>query len=176
MAILGLLLAAAAALAPQEQPQPLLLQSSQGEQRVRLPRPGVDVQRLPRFTVKVDPRNGGSADLLMLTEDMPAGAVIPWHRHLHEDEIVYTENGTIDVRVGNMQSRLGSHATVYIPRGTWVTIRNAGSGTIRLVAVFNKPAFGAFLRCVSVPPGMARRPLNRNQLAACMKKGDVQYR
>ncbi len=75
--------------------QPLLLQADQGEQRTCMPRPGVNVGRLPTFIIKVDPQNGGSRNLVMLTEDLLPGAVIPWHRRLHEDEIVFTENGTV---------------------------------------------------------------------------------
>ncbi len=75
---------------------------------MRLPRPGISVDKLPAFLIKVDSRNGGARNLLMLSEQMLPGAVIPWHRHLHEDEIVYTENGTINACVGNRTATLGT--------------------------------------------------------------------
>jgi quercetin dioxygenase-like cupin family protein len=156
--------------------QPLLLQSNQGEHRTRMPRPGLNVKRLPDFIIKVDPKNGGSSDLVMLTEELRPGAVIPWHRHLDQDEIVYTENGRIFARVGDRSASLGPHATIFIPRKMWVTIRNNGPATVRLVAIFNRTGFEQFLRCISVPSGQPVRALTQAQLNACYRLGDAEHR
>jgi quercetin dioxygenase-like cupin family protein len=165
-----------AATAPPSAQHPLLLQDSQGEQRIRLPRPGVNVQKIPSFIIKVDSQNGGARNLLMLSEQLKPGAVIPWHRHLHEDEIVYTENGTIHARVGDQEATLGSHATVYIPRNTWVTIRNLGAVPVRLIAIFDRSDFDTFLRCTSRAPGETLRTLSKRDATACQRAGDVEYR
>ena len=156
--------------------QPLLLQADQGEQRTRLPRPGFDVKRLPTFIIKVDAKNGGSQSLVVLTEDLLPGAVIPWHRHMHQDEVVYTENGTVYAQVGNRATSLGAHATIFIPRRTWVSIRNNGSVTVRLLAIFNHPGFEKFLRCISVPIGQPVHPLTQAQVDTCYSSGDAEHR
>jgi quercetin dioxygenase-like cupin family protein len=156
--------------------QPLLLQANQGEQRTRLPRPGVNVKKLPTFIIKVDPQRGGSNDLVMLTEDLLPGAVIPWHRHLRQEEIVYTENGSVYARVGNRSGTLGAHATIFIPRNTWVTIKNTGSTTIRLIAIFNRGGFEKFLRCISVPTGQPVHAMTQAQVNACYSLGDAEHR
>jgi quercetin dioxygenase-like cupin family protein len=175
---LASLLAALLAVAPiaSPSPQPLLLAADQGEVRARLPRPGVNVKRLPTFIIKVDAKNGGSSDLVMLTEDLLPGAVIPWHRHLHEDEIVYTENGTVFAQVADRSAVLGAHSTIFIPRTTWVTIRNNGSATVRLVAIFNRRGFEEFLRCVSVPVGQPTHALTQEQVNECYRLGDAEHR
>ena len=98
--------------------------------------------------------------------------VIPWHRHLHANEIAYTENGAI-VRVGTRAQPLSAHATVFIPQRTWVKMRNAGSTPVRLVAVFDRPDFDGFLRCTSVLARASARPLDRAGMARCMRMGQV---
>jgi quercetin dioxygenase-like cupin family protein len=156
--------------------QPLLLQAGQGERRVRLPRPGFNLRGLPTLIMKVDPQNGGSRSLVMLAEDLRPGAVIPWHRHLHEDEIVYTENGSIYAHVGNRAASLGPHATVFIPHDTWVTIKNTGTQTIRLIAIFNHPGFERYLRCTSVAAGRPAHTMTPSEVHACIRLGDAEYR
>ncbi len=157
-------------------PQPLLLQADQGERRSRLPRPGIDVKHIPNFIIKVDPQNGNSPDLVLITEELLPGAVIPWHRHLDQDEIVYTENGTVYAQVGDRTESLGPHATIFIPRKTWVTIKNSGQTTVRLLAVFNHPDFAQFLRCTSVPAGQQGHALTRTQVDTCYRSGDAEHR
>jgi hypothetical protein len=156
------------------QQQPLLLRADDGEWRARLPRPGLGLAS--SFILKVDQRNGGSPDLLFLSERLHPGDQIPWHRHLHQDEIVYIESGSIAVHVGNRIGTLRAHGTLYIPRHTWVTIRNANSEDVRLLAIFNQPAFGRYLRCTSVPEGQPTHRLSKSELAACRRLGDVEYR
>jgi quercetin dioxygenase-like cupin family protein len=155
--------------------QPLLLQADQGERRTRLPLADQPVRRIPTFTIKIDAFNGASRDLVMLTEDFPPGAAIRPHRHLHEDEILYAENGTIWARVGNRVAVLGPHATVFVPHDTWVTIKNVGSQTVRLVAVFDRPGYDAYLRCSSTIAGGTPRPLTKREDNACAERGDVEY-
>ena len=112
----------------------------------------------------------------MLTEDFPPGARIRAHRHFHEDEIIYTENGTIWARVGDREAVLGAHATVFVPHNTWVEIRNVGSQTVKLVAIFDRPGYDAYLRCASTIAGETPRLLTKQEDGACAKRGDVEYR
>jgi quercetin dioxygenase-like cupin family protein len=65
----------------------LILQADEGERMVR--RWGLPM------TIKVDPRNGGSQHLVVGTEDLPPGKVIPVHKHPHADEVVLLLQGTV---------------------------------------------------------------------------------
>ncbi len=67
-------------------PTPLILAANEGEERAFRTRPGVT------FTVKIDPRNGGSEHMAVVTEDMAPGDRIPIHRHPHADERNWTSN------------------------------------------------------------------------------------
>lgn len=121
-------------------------------------------------------RPAARPDLVLITEELLPGAVIPWHRHLDQDEIVYTENGTVYAQVGDRTESLGPHATIFIPRKTWVTIKNSGQTTVRLLAVFNHPDFAQFLRCISVPAGRQGHALTRTQVDTCYRSGDAENR
>jgi len=107
---------------------------------------------------------------------MPAGAQIPYHRHLHEDEVLYIGSGIAHVKVGSVEGDAHAGAIVFIPRDTWVTVRNVGKTPIALLFAFNAPSFDRFMRCESVPSGQSARPLTPQEDQACMKLGDVQYR
>ncbi len=69
-------------------PTPLILAANEGERREFRTRPGVT------FMVKVDPKNGGSEHMAVVTEDMAPGNRIPVHRHPHADELISIKSRT----------------------------------------------------------------------------------
>lgn len=157
--------------------RPLILEKDQGEVRVRRPIPGpTGGPQLPDVTFKVDSKNGGSPDFWFASETMPPGAVIPLHRHLHEDEILYIGSGTAHVHVGTLEGDAHAGAIVFIPRNTWVTVKNSGATPIALLFGFNAPGFDRYLRCRSVPKGQIITRMTPEEVAHCRQIGDVQYR
>lgn len=157
---------------------PLILEAKQGESRLWRPLgpPARGVRTLNYFTIKVDKKNAGSPDFWFGTEIMPAGAQISYHRHLHEDEVLYIGSGIAHVKVGSVEGDAHAGAIVFIPRDTWVTVRNVGRTPIALLFAFNAPGFDRFMRCESVPSNQSAPPLTTQEDQACMKLGDVQYR
>ncbi|MGB6483435.1 MAG: cupin domain-containing protein [Candidatus Acidiferrales bacterium] len=150
--------------------KPLLLEKSEGEQRVwRDPPPG-------GFTLKVSPKNNGSQHLVFGTEDMAPGDEIPTHKHLGQDEIVYIETGTVHVRLGDQERDLHAGGMVFIPAYTWVNLKNTGSETASLVFVFSAPAFENHLRCMSVPAGQKPTPMTKAEQEECDREGHVVYK
>jgi len=88
--------------------KPLMLEKSEGEQRLWRPEPGeVDPGG---FILKVTPKSNRSRHLVLLTEDMPPGATIPTHKHLEQDEILLIEKGTIHAHVGDLERRFARHS------------------------------------------------------------------
>jgi quercetin dioxygenase-like cupin family protein len=161
--------------------QPLILASDQGE--VRVWRPLVSEspaeQKLDEttpFFIKVDRRHGGSPNLWFGTETLASGAGIPYHRHLHEDEILYIVSGRAHVHVGSLMGDAGPGATVFIPRNTWVSLQPDGKTPISLVFAFNAPGFDSYMRCESVPLGERSQRVTVAEDQRCQKQGDVQYR
>ena len=157
---------------------PLIVEKSQGEVRFWRPIPSdtAAVQKLTHFVIKVDRRNGGSPDFWFGTETMPAGGEIPYHRHLHEDEMLYLATGTAHVHVGPLEGDAHAGAIVFIPRDTWVTVRNIGKTPVLFLFAFNAPSFDRYMRCESVPPGQPVQRMTAQEDKSCEKLGDVQYR
>jgi mannose-6-phosphate isomerase-like protein (cupin superfamily) len=107
---------------------------------------------------------------------MPVGAEIAYHRHLHEDEVLFIGSGVAHVHVGSLVGDVHEGAMVFIPQNTRVSVKNIGKTPIRLLFAFNAPGFDRFMRCESVPSGRQVEPLTDQEDRHCMELGDVQYR
>ena len=147
----------AAAIVP---PTPLVLAIDEGERRVR--RAQVGGLSTP-FILKVDGRNGGSADLVMGYEDIAPGQAIAPHRHQMADEIIFVHQGTGVVEVDARVMPFSPGATIYVPKHVRVTLRNTGAGPVSIAFVFSKPGFEEYLRETSVPEGQPVTPLSADE-------------
>jgi quercetin dioxygenase-like cupin family protein len=153
-----------AAVAPARS-EALILQESDGERRLhRLP-PGAMSNLTAPFVLKVDRRNGGAPEFVMLTEDIPPGQAIPPHRHPHSDEIIFIHGGTGLASLVGRQASVTTGATIYMPRNTVVGLRNTGTEPLRIVAIFSQPGYEEYLREISVPEGQTPTPLTIEELS-----------
>jgi len=128
------------------------------------------------FIIKIDHTHGGSPDFWFGTETLPPGAGIPYHRHLHEDEVLYIVSGNAHVHVGSLEGDAGPGAIVFIPRDTWVSVRHTAKKPLSLLFAFNAPGFDRYMRCESSPLGERARLVTPQEDQRCQKAGDVQYR
>ena len=161
--------------------QPLIIAPGQGD--IRVWRPVVSespaeqkLDEVTPFIIKVDAHHGGSPNLWFGTETLAPGAGIPYHRHLHEDELLYITAGSAHVHVGTLAGDAGPGAVVFIPRNTWVSLQPNGKAPISLVFAFNAPGFDRYMRCESVPRGERPQLVTVEEDQRCQKLGDVQYR
>jgi mannose-6-phosphate isomerase-like protein (cupin superfamily) len=53
---------------------------------------------------------------------------------------LYIEKQTVHVHLADQERDLHAGGTVFIPAYTWVSVRNAGSETVSVVGVFQRPA------------------------------------
>ncbi len=148
---------------------PLILEKNEGERRVWRPIEGLD-SKLSLFTLKVDPRNGGSSHLVLGTEDLPPGGKIDAHRHPGSDEILFLQNGSAKINLGDEAREVHGGATVFIPAGTWISAVNTGKEPIHMVFVFSAPGFEEFMRAESVREGEKAVPLTKAEDAAILAK------
>jgi quercetin dioxygenase-like cupin family protein len=151
---------------------PLILEKNEGERRIWRPIEGAkgwDAQPGP-FILKVDRHNGGSSHLVFGTEDLPPGASIDRHRHPGADEILFLQNGSARVSLGDKTKEVHGGATVFIPADTWIAVTNVGTDAIGCVFVFSAPGFEDYMRAESVPEGQKMTPLTKAEDAQIMKE------
>lgn len=142
---------------------PLVLAVDEGERRIRRAQTtGVSSP----FIIKIDGRNGGSADLVMGYEDIPPGQAITPHRHREADEIIFVHRGSGVVELGTRTRAFATGATIYIPKGVRISVRNTGNEPIAIAFVFSKPGFEEYLRETSVLEGEAVTPMSAGERAA----------
>ena len=143
-------------------PTPLILERDEGERRVWRPIEGLD-SKLSLFILKVAPQNGGSSHLVFGTEDIPVGGKIDAHRHPGSDEILFLQNGSAKVSLGDKTRDVHGGATVFIPANTWISAANTGKEAIRAVFVFSAPGFDEFMRAESVREDQKVTPLSKSE-------------
>src|SRR5579859_2111706 len=152
----------------------LVLERNEGETRVRRPR-GALATPSAEFILKVTPENSGSKHLVLGTEVIPPGGVIPKHKHLEQDEILLIQTGTAHVTLDDKEYDVHAGGTVFFPAQTWVSLKNTGADNINVVFIFSAPGFEKNMRCGSVPAGQAASPINNEELKACAHEGHVEY-
>lgn len=159
--------------------KPLIIEKNEGELRVR--RIPTDSNSVPmsmpssEFMLKVSPKNNGSQQLVLGTEEIAPGGRIRKHKHLAQDEILLIQTGTARVRVGNMEREVHAGGLVFLPRNMTIELENIGSEPIALVFIFSAPGFENYMRCVSVPAGQERTTITREELRRCSHAGHVIY-
>ncbi|HEY3972284.1 MAG TPA: cupin domain-containing protein [Candidatus Sulfotelmatobacter sp.] len=158
---------------PKREPTPLILEKTEGEHRVRRKRD--TPAPTPNFTIKVDRQNGGSQKMWLATEEIPPGGVIARHKHMGQDEILLLQTGMAHAWLGDQERDVHAGAVVFIPSGTWISMKNIGRENISLTFVFSEPGFDDFMRCVSVPAGEESSKLTPEEFKACQHEGHVMF-
>jgi len=156
-----------------QEAKPAVLQENEGEVRTRRPREGVALASA-EFILKVGPKTNGSKHLLVLTEGLKPGAVIPKHRHHGEEEILLLQTGRAHVWLGDKEYDANAGSIVFIPAETWISLKNTGTTDISLVAVWNEPGFEEMLLCGSVPKGQTGDLLTLAEAGGCYHRGDAE--
>jgi quercetin dioxygenase-like cupin family protein len=138
-------------------PTGLIVGADEGERMVR--RWGYPM------TIKVDPRNGGSTQLVAITEEVPPGKTIPLHRHGGADELVLLLEGSGIAILGNRRQAVSTGGIIFIPRNQWVGFENTGRTRARVFGVFSATGYEDYLRATSVPEGQPVVPMTGEEQA-----------
>jgi quercetin dioxygenase-like cupin family protein len=152
----------------------LVLEREQGEKRIRRPRENMP-NPTSEFMLKVTPQNSGSQHLVLGTETIPPGGVIPKHRHLGQDEILFLQTGSARVSLNDRDYEVHAGGMVFFPVNTWVNLRNTGAAPIQLIFIFSSPGFDEYMRCSSVPEGQPAPPIPLDEVSKCAHEGHVEY-
>jgi quercetin dioxygenase-like cupin family protein len=152
----------------------VVLEKNEGEKRVRRPLGSLPIPT-DEFILKVTPQDSGSKHLVLGTEEIPPGGVIPRHKHLEQDEILLIQTGTAHVTLNDKEYDIHAGGTVFFPAQTWVGLKNIGKDNISLVFVFSAPGFEDNMRCGSVLAGQSAPPITTDELKACAHEGHVEF-
>ena len=115
--LLVVFLSVAMCAAQSEDAKTLVLEKTQGEARMRRPRGSLPTPS-NEFILKVTPENSGSKHLVLGTEDIPAGGIIPRHKHLEQDEILLVQTGTAHVTLNDKEYDVHAGGMVFFPAQT----------------------------------------------------------
>ncbi|MBI3322940.1 MAG: cupin domain-containing protein, partial [Candidatus Omnitrophica bacterium] len=97
--------------------------------------------------ITVDPSRAG-ASFAAGTQALVSRAEIPVHRHLDRDEMLFIYKGQGRAILGGQTIIVVPGVTFHVPRGTWFSLRNTGTGALQFVWV-SSPGLEAFFRDLS---------------------------
>lgn len=147
------------------------------------PRPGAAIvhaqegQLIPKtpdgrqVTIKIDSELTPGVRMSMVTEDLPPDSEIRVHLHQHEDEIIVIRMGSGIATLGEREVAVAAGAIVYVPQGVWHGLRNAGTETLGMSAIYSPPGFEQAFKDRLVHPN--RTPA---EAEASRKKHGIVYR
>lgn len=98
------------------------------------------------LALKVGPKNSGATQVFVGTMDLPPGAVIPTHRHDRDEEVLYVLEGEIAVVLNDRELRAKTGDMVFVPVGTWMTVRNSGASLARLLGIIPRAEMETCMR------------------------------
>ena len=92
-------------------------------------------------TMKVDSEVMPGVRMSMVTEDLPPNSAIRVHLHQREDEIIIIRMGSGVATLGEREVAVSAGAIVYVPQGVWHGLRNNGTETLGMSAIYSPPGF-----------------------------------
>ena len=113
--------------------------------------------------VKVSPQTG-SRLLAMGTQDMPPGSGIPVHKHDRTEEILYVNEGTGAVIIGNDRIQVEKDTTIWVPPGVWHGVENPDEH-MHILWFVTPPGLDDFFRGLFWYPGEEPKLLTADEIA-----------
>ena len=111
----------------------------------------------------------GYTSMSFLASSLPPGDIIPIHKHLNEDEIIFIHKGSGILTVGEKEFAISDDLVAMVPKGVWHGIRNTGQNHIQMRFAYSPAGFEGYFREVGTPIGQPfikrtieeRRPIAR---------------
>ena len=125
--------------------------------------------------IKVSKSADGSA-LSMIVQEVSPGASIPDHLHEREDEIVLVQAGSGVAAIDGRETSVGAGSIVWVPRGTWHSGRNTGTGVLRWTGIYAPAGFEGYFREISASPGSPPRERSAAEWEALDRQYGIRYR
>ena len=111
--------------------------------------------------IKIAKRQGYNS-MSFLASTIPPGDMIPVHKHLHEDEIIFIHKGSGVLTVGEKEYPITPDLVAMVPKGDWHGINNTGKDDIQMRFAYSPAGFEGYFREVGTPEG---QPFIKRSLA-----------
>ena len=148
-------------------PKGYVLSASEGEHLVHFNNSG-------NIFIKVDPVRG-SGNFALGTQQLPVGADIPIHRHLHMDEVFYVLDGSGTFILNDARHPFEKGGTIFIPRNSWHGFANPDHELL-LLWLMSPAGLDGFFRETCNPPGVAPKKFTRKQIREIALKYATEFR
>jgi quercetin dioxygenase-like cupin family protein len=138
-----------------------------GEHLVHFRNPG-------NIFINVSPAKG-SDNLAFGTQQVPAGAGIPIHRHFQMDEAFYILEGSGTFILNDARHSIEKGGTIFIPKNAWHGFENPGQELL-LLWIVAPAGLEGFFRETCNPPGVPRKQLTKDQVNEIARKYATEFR
>jgi quercetin dioxygenase-like cupin family protein len=125
--------------------------------------------------ITVDPKRMGSP-FAMGSQTLLAGAAIPVHRHLEQDEVWFVHKGQGRATLEGKTATVVPGVTVYVPRQAWHGLRNTGTGLLQVTWVAVPPGIEEFFRELSRAGSGASEAARLQTIQEIAKRHGVEFR
>jgi quercetin dioxygenase-like cupin family protein len=148
-------------------PEGYVRTATAGEHLIHFRNPG-------NMFIKVDPISG-SGNLALGTQEVPAGAGIPIHRHFQMDEVFYVLEGGGTFILNDVHHPIEKGATIFIPRNAWHGFANPDQEML-LLWVVTPPGLEGFFRETCNAFGVPQKHLTAEQINGIARKYGTEFR
>jgi quercetin dioxygenase-like cupin family protein len=148
-------------------PKGYVLSASEGEHLVHFNNSG-------NIFIKVDPVRG-SGNFALGTQQLPVGADIPIHRHLHMDEVFYVLDGSGTFILNDARHPFEKGGTIFIPKNAWHGFASTDQELL-LLWVMAPTGLDGFFRETCTPPGAPSKQLTREQINKVARKYGSEFK
>ena len=93
------------------------------------------------MNIKISKAQHGVENISFCTEDIIPGRTLRTHKHLHNDEIIFINNGEGLFTLDEKAIEVKSGAVIFVPRGVWHGLVNTGKENIRMVFQYSPAGF-----------------------------------
>jgi quercetin dioxygenase-like cupin family protein len=97
----------------------------------------------------------GAESFSFLSETFKPDDILPIHKHLNEDEIIFLYKGSGLLTLGDNEYHIKEGAVAFVPRGTWHGLQNTGDANIEMRFGYTPAGFEGYYREVGTPVGQA---------------------
>ena len=98
-------------------------------------------------------KSHGYKSMSFLASSLPPGDIIPIHKHLNEDEIIFIHKGKGVLTLGEREYSFTEDLVAMVPKGAWHGITNTGTDHIEMRFAYSPAGFEGYFREVGTPLG-----------------------